>query len=153
MGPSSTCPSTPVGTPRNTLHTLLHPSASSSRKGLMHIAGSLDRLLWSWPGCSRISWRLLGPRTLSHRRMMWRPASWRSRRPRRCSRSPEAAQRSNCQDIGATEEPPVRWSAVQIGSRFLQDARAWLVGWSKRSGDRREASTHVGCFLILSLAA
>ncbi len=46
MIPISICPSTPVGTPRNTLHTSLQSSASSSRSrmGRTQSAGRLERL-------------------------------------------------------------------------------------------------------------
>ncbi len=93
MIPSSTWPSTPVGTPRNTLHILLQSSASSSRRGWMQGARSSGRLLWSWPGRSRISWSLLSPRTMFCQTMACRPASWRSRRPRRCSKKPRSSTR------------------------------------------------------------
>ncbi len=55
MIPISTCPSSPVGTPRNTLRTLLQSSTSSTRRGWTQSAGSLERLLWGSPRRWRIS--------------------------------------------------------------------------------------------------
>ncbi len=73
--------------------------------------------------------------------------------PTDAPRIPETAQWGNYQDVRATEEPPVRWSAVPMGLRLLQDAQAWLLSWNKRSSDRREASMHVDVLLRLSWAA
>ncbi len=85
--------------------------------------------------------------------MTWRPASWRSRRPRRCSKKPRSSTARQLHDVQAPEEPPVWWPAVPMGSHLPWDVQAWLVGWSKWSSDRREASTHVGRFMRLSWAA
>ncbi len=143
MIPVSTCPSTPVGTLRNTLHTSLQSSASSSRRGWMQSAGGLERLLWSSPRHWRIF--LVG---------CWRGGpqggDWADLTD--ASRSPEAAQWGNCQDVWASKEPPVRWFTVPMGVRLPWDAQAWLVGWSKWSSNRREASTHVDVLPRLSWA-
>ncbi len=51
MGPSSTCPSSPKGTPRNTLPILLQSYISSAKRGSTFSAGSWPRRLTSWPKC------------------------------------------------------------------------------------------------------
>ncbi len=55
------------------------------------------------------------------------PTSRCSKKPRRLT----TTRRGNRQSLRATEEPPVRQSAVPMGLHLPQDAQAWLVGRSK----------------------
>ncbi len=116
-------------------------------------AGSLERLLWSSQRHLRISYKLLGPRTLSCWMLAWRPARWRLSRPNRCSKNTRrlmTRQSPRCTSNWGTSCPVI---CSPNGITFLpQDARAWLVGWSKRSSDRREASTHINVLPRLSWA-
>ncbi len=73
--------------------------------------------------------------------------------PTDAPRSPEGSQQVNCQDVWASEEPPVRWRADSMGLCLPQDTWVWLAGSSKRYSYQRKASMHVGCFLRLSWAA
>ncbi len=53
-------------------------------------------------------------------------------------RSLEGSQRGCCQDVGASEEPPVQQSADPMGSGFLRDVKARIVSCSEWSNDQRK---------------
>ncbi len=95
MGLSSTSPTSPKGTPRNTLCTSLQPYVSSTKRDSMCSAGSWPRPLTRWPECQRSYRRLLQP-SACFPRMRWSPASWRVGRCTDATRIPEGLRQDNC---------------------------------------------------------